>query len=291
MINRPMQRRRFVALSVLATVAVGAAFSPAEARQGSGGGGDTVRRTIPLVATAAGTQLTLKGEARTEVRADRDREKVTVEVESHTMTPGQSVDVYAVNAANSSAPLFLGTLTLQPNPARRDEVRGELELTNYDGGSLPVGLSPVGSISEVRVTAAGNAATVLLSSSATPGGGNPQPRRRRISLTPTSAGAAARIKGKAEIETRVNGRQKFKVEVESGKLPAGTVLEIRFTHSTNSGGPYPAGQLTLNARRRAEVEFKNYDGKTLPTGADPVNGITTVSVFTLAGEVLLTGAF
>lgn len=295
-------RRDFLAAAVITAVASGALLqSPAEARRGGGGGG-TTRKTVPLKPTTAGTQLTLKGRARIEVRADRNREKVNVEVESHTLTAGQSVDVYAVNPANSPTPVKLGTITLRSNPRRRGEVQGELELKNYDGQSLPDGVSPVAGISEFRVTAAGSPDTVLLTSGVGTGGGDDdggngggggdtRPLRRRIALTPTSAGAAARVSGKSETETDANGRQKFKIEVESRSLPVGTTLEVRFTHAANAGGPFTAGSLTLTARREAEVEFKNYDGRTLPTGASPVNGITSVSVFTQAGELLATGAF
>lgn len=296
-------RRQFLAAAVMTALAPGAwPLAPAEARQGRGGGGNT-RKNIPLVPTTAGSQLTLKGRARIEVRADRNREKVNVEVESHTLAGGDMVDVYAINSANSPTPVKLGTITLRANPRRRGEVHGELEIKNYDRQSLPDGVSPVAGITEFRVTAAGSPDTVLMTSGTGTGGGggdddgngggggDTRPLRRRIALTPTSAGATARVSGKAETETDANGRQKFKVEVESRGLAAGTTLEIRFTHASNAGGPFSAGSLTLDARREAEVEFKNYDGRTLPIGAGPVNEITSVSVFTESGELLLTGAF
>jgi hypothetical protein len=166
------------------------------------------------------------------------------------------------------------------------------------------------------VTENGNAANVLLSTvrpSGQPGGGTggggngggsgggngggggTQEVRRRINLTPTAAGAAVGAKGHAEIESRADGRQKFKVEVESNRLPAGTVVEIRFTHSSQPTQTFSAGTLTL--RRvfggvEGEVEFKNHEGTPLPAGATPVSGITSVTIIRQdTGETILTGAF
>jgi hypothetical protein len=280
----------------VALVTLGAVPASVQARQNS-----RFRREFSLVATDAGRALGLKGKARLEVRSDRGREKVNIEAESRRLEAGDQVDAYAVNPGVSPDPVLLGTLTLQQ--ARAGKVRAELELKNYDGGVLPAGLTPVQGITEFFVTESGNIANVLLRSTRRStgggngggGGGDTQPLRRRINLVATAQGAAVDASGKAETETRDDGRQKFSVEVESDELPAGTVVEISFTHSANGAGALSAGTMTLVAldnHVEGEVEFKSHEGTPLPTGADPVNGITSVTIVRQdTGETILSGAF
>jgi hypothetical protein len=276
-------------------VVLGAAPTTVQARQEA-----RFRREFSLVATEAGRAVGLKGKARLEVRSDRGREKVNIEAESRRLEAGDQVDAYAVNPGVSPDPVLLGTLTLQQ--ARAGKVRAQLELKNYDGGALPAGLSPVQGITEFFVTESGNVANVLLRSTRRStggngggGGGDTQPLRRRINLVATAQGAAVDASGKAETETREDGRQKFSVEVESDELPAGTVVEISFTHAANGSGALSAGTMTLVAldnHVEGEVEFKSHEGTPLPAGADPVNGITSVTIVRQdTGETILSGAF
>jgi hypothetical protein len=122
-----------------------------------------VRREYRLVPTAAGRALRLKGNARTETRSDR--EKVKVEVESKLDLAGRTVDVYVRNPAQSTAPIFLATLTLRHNTNPREDatVRAQAEFGDDSGAPLPTGISPVNRITGflVRNPASGE---VLLNS-------------------------------------------------------------------------------------------------------------------------------
>lgn len=291
--------RRPILVLVLSLIA-GAALLPLEASARRGGG--RARTQFPLTPTAAAAGLALKGKARIEVRPDRGREKVTVEVESRAAAEGARLDAYAINPANQPDPVFLGTLVLRPNPRRPGEVEDQIELKNWEGAPLPVSLSPVASITEFRVTPAGDPGTILLQGR-TPGqaggggGGNGGPGpgtgdelRRRVTFTPTAAGAAVRARGYTEIRARFDrGREEFKVQVESAGLADGTVLEVRFSHSAN-GGPFSAGTVVVQAGR-AELETQSHEPPFLPEGASPVSGITSVTVVDQqSGEVLLTAA-
>jgi hypothetical protein len=301
--------------ATLAVIAIAPAL-PAQAKQ------DRLRKELALIATPAGQQLGLRGRARLEARPDRGREKINVEVQSRTAPAGTTFQVLVVNGGNT---ISIGNLVLRP---RNGQVEGELERKNWDGDTLPPGVSPVASISEVRVVDPANPATVYLSSTSTPpgggggttpppsgggggttpppgggggttpppgggGGGTTDPVRRRIDLTPTQAGASVRAKGHAEIETRSDGRQKFKVEVEARGLASGTVVIVEFTHKTNTGGPFSfALTLTGGSQVEGEVEFDSKEGPALPAGASPVNGIASITVrLQNGGQVILAGSF
>ena len=296
--------RQVFIITCATAVAALAGGAPAQAKNS-----DRFRKELRLVPTPAGQQLSLKGKARLEARADQGRERINVEVESSQPSAlGTKMDAYAFNGGN---PVFLGTLTLQ---RRKNGVEAQLELKNWEGQPLPPAASPVASVTEIRVVTFGadvNTGTVLLSSTTTPGGGgtggggtggggtggggtgggggSTQPMEKRVNLT--STGVLGGVKGHAEIETRNDGRQKFKVEVESTSLPNGTVVTVEFTHATNAGGPFTF-PLTLNggSRVEGEVEFDSKEGPALPNGANPVNGITSVKV-RHNGQIILAGSF
>src|SRR5262245_30701629 len=100
-------------------------IEPLSGGSGRGGGSNArVRRTFPLLPTAAGPAAGVRGKA--EIEADRGREKVKAEVESSRLPAGTVVEVFFINPANSPDPVSLGTLTLVANPRNPRQVRGEI---------------------------------------------------------------------------------------------------------------------------------------------------------------------
>lgn len=283
--------RRALGLGLLSTslvVAVMAALPALAARP------QRIARTIPLFPTLAGQQARLKGKAKLDIRPAQGREKITVEAESSSLATGTVLDVLVVNPTNSGDAVKIGELTLAPNPRRPSQVEDELEVKNYDGDTLPTGVSPAPGITRFLVTEHDNPANVLLTNvnpGGNPPGGGLTQIKRTIGLVPTTAGVSSRTKGKAEIEIRQDGRQKFKIEVESRQLDPGTELTVLF--STDTLSDLPAGTLLLQpsgSEVEGELEFDSQEGPALPAGANPVNKIKSVTVL-LDGEVLLVGTF
>jgi hypothetical protein len=137
---------------------------PGDDHGGGGGGGSRgrVRKEWRLSPTQAEAAQGLKGKARIESRADRGRQRVDVEVESRVHPAGTQLDVYFTSQA-SPEPLFLASLTLVPSgvPGR---TRAEIELKNWDGGSLPAGATPVTQITGFQVRHPQSAEVLLTSS-------------------------------------------------------------------------------------------------------------------------------
>ncbi len=177
--NRQLSLRTAGAVLILACAAglLPTLTPSAEARRGRGGRASArIRQEFILRPTRLGAPLRLKGKARTEVR--RNREKVSVEVESRAMQPGSVVEVWFVNPANSTDLVFLAELTLRPNPLRPGEVRGEVEFETQDGDILPAGASPVNRITEFRVLDADTNEALLVSAPGRARGGSDDDRGR-----------------------------------------------------------------------------------------------------------------
>jgi hypothetical protein len=145
----------------LATVSIVSPLLAPGASARQGGSTARVRREFRL-APPAGQPLTTTGKARIESR-ERSRQSVKVEVESRALAAGTQVAAYAFKG---STEFFLGTLTLRANPARPGQVRGELELKNWDETNLPTGLAPVTGITRFEVREPGASGVVLLTSAA-----------------------------------------------------------------------------------------------------------------------------
>lgn len=78
---------------------------------------------------------------------------------------------------------------------------------------------------------------------------------------------------------RVRGqRQKFTVEVEA-RVADGTTFLI---HA--NGEPLSAVRIFMG---EDEVEFKNWDGQTLPVAIEPVTSVSRVEVFDADGVLIL----
>ena len=138
---------------------------PGDDHGGGGGGGGSrgrVRKEWRLSPTQAEAAQGLKGKARIESRADRGRQRVDVQLESRVHPAGTQLDVYFTSQA-SPEPLFLASLTLVPSgvPGR---TRAEIELKNWDGGSLPAGAAPVTQITGFQVRHPQSAEVLLTSS-------------------------------------------------------------------------------------------------------------------------------
>lgn len=258
-----------------------------------------VRSAFVLFPTSAALNMKLSGVARTEVRENSGRELITVQVESRSLAAGTQLDVLAVNPSNdSSEAVLVGTLTLSDHPRKRNTRVGTLEVKNYNGGTLPEGLSVVSKIAEFRITAHNEPATVLMSSNTAgnPGGGNgggSGGNRRQIILTQTSAGFATGTTGTATTSMG-DGRERFTFEVQSTGLPKNSVVELRFDHATN-GDNYFAGLFLLlpnGSTRRVKVEWDSVAGPFPPAGSTPVSQLTRVRIIRQStGEVLLEGSF
>jgi hypothetical protein len=251
-----------------------------------------VKRVRVLTRTAAGLAAGLNAKATTVAIPKQDKERILVEVQSNKLSAGAQVDAYATNPSVSPDPVFLGAITLEagPNP---HQVIGELDLKNYDGGTLPDGLSPVTGINLFLITEHDNADNVLLSSNpARP----PQHGglKRNIDLVQTKDGVATQTTGTAGTSTGENNRQRFTINIVSKGLHVGDVVEIRFSNSEN-GENLLAGTFFMQPdghKRRLKLEFDTVDGPFLPAGAAPVDKITSLTVKRASdGAILLTGVF
>src|SRR3712207_2941227 len=107
-------------LPFLAGVVLGIAGSgPADARENT-----RLEKLISLQATSAGQQAGLRGRVRTELRPDRGREKLNIQVEStNRALAGVQLDVLIINPNNRPDAVAVGVLVLVSNPQRPGEVR------------------------------------------------------------------------------------------------------------------------------------------------------------------------
>jgi hypothetical protein len=109
-----------------------------------------VDRRISLAATSAGRAIDASGYAR--VRSRSGRETLNVEVEAR-VKAGTRYTVYVTNGST----IKVGTIRISSIG------EGEIELKNYDGQTLPAGVSPVTGIR--KVTVKNSAGTTILSGS------------------------------------------------------------------------------------------------------------------------------
>ena len=146
---------------------------------------DRFRKELALIPTAAGQQWGLRGRAQLEAQSNRGREKVNVEVQSRTAPAGATFQVLVVNGGNT---ISLGNLVLRP---RNGQLVGKLERKNWNGGTLPPGVAPVASITDVRVVDPANPGAIYLSLTPTPpgggGGATPPPGGGGGTTPPTAA--------------------------------------------------------------------------------------------------------
>ena len=86
--------------------------------------------------------------------------------------------------------------------------------------------------------------------------------------------------GEADFRSRVDGRRRFKVEVEDVNLPAGTLLNVLVDN-------VKVGTLTINDQFSGELELDSNNGQVIPT----VNSGTKVMVTDQTGSVIVAGDF
>jgi len=282
-------RHRLAAPLILAFVAAGLAYwsAPASAKRD--------RTRFRLRPTNAGAALGLKGNAKTDVRVGRGREKISAEVQSTVLASGSTIQIWVKNPTNSPNFVMLGVITLLPG--RPGRVEGEVEFKNFDGGSIPAGVSPVADVTEFEGRDPNTGDVLLVSVARGGGGGGGNARLRREVLLTPPAPKRARAKGRARTDTRPpRSRESFAVEVEFKDLAVGDVVDVSFTNPTNGAGEFSAGSLTLIASPTdpgevgAEIEFKNWKNPPLPANASPVKDIMTVNI-RKGGVLLLTGTF
>jgi hypothetical protein len=217
--------------------------------------------------------MTPRGVAVHRTKANGSR-KFEVEVEDVNLPAGTALDVLV--SGNIVGSLILNSFH-----------EGELELETERAQVVPV--ITAGTIVVVRTQAAitivsgtFSAAPPMPSPGASP---SPTPKDdpneliiRAVLSGPPINGETPR--GKAEHHTKTDGRRKLEVEVEDINLPAGTVLDVFVD------GPR-IGSLTLNSFREGELELETEEGQIVPI----VNPGTIVSVKTLAGATVVSGAF
>jgi len=116
------------------------------------------------------------------------------------------------------------------------------------------------------------------------GGGPPLPTdcQKKISLAATAVGDAIDASGTAEVRAR-GTRQKFTVSMDA-RVAAGTVFAV-------TANTLLAGSIMIDSFGNGELEVKNYDGFTLPTGSNPVCGIGLVEVYDSSAVLILSGSF
>ncbi|MDQ3820005.1 MAG: DUF4214 domain-containing protein [Acidobacteriota bacterium] len=87
-------------------------------------------------------------------------------------------------------------------------------------------------------------------------------------------------KGVAELRTRADGTQEFKVEAEDVNLPAGTVLNVLVNGTS-------VGSLTIDSFREGELELESENGQMIPK----ISAGSTVAVKSQAGTTIVSGTF
>lgn len=252
-----------------------------------------VKRVRILLRTSAGLAAGLSGSTATVAFPRENQEKILIDVQSTKLVAGTQVDAYATNPSISAEPVFLGAITLEVG-SKPHQVVGELELKNFDGGTLPDGVSPVTGINLFQITEHDNQDNLLMATNLV------QPPqhgglRRDIDLVQTKDGAATQTTGTAATSTGEHNRERFVINVVSKGLHVGDVIEVRFSNSEN-GDNLLAGTFFMQPdghnKRRLRVEFDTVDGPFLPAGASPVDKITSVTVKRASdGVILLTGVF
>jgi hypothetical protein len=114
------------------------------------GSAQPISRSVVLQPTPAGIAARIWGTFRLEVRPDRNREKVKVEVQSRGLAAGTVLQVFVVNPSQSQDPILLANLTLAARIGSPGQTAAQVELES-ENGALPTGVSPVLGITAVFV--------------------------------------------------------------------------------------------------------------------------------------------
>ncbi|MBI3470621.1 MAG: hypothetical protein HY013_04630, partial [Candidatus Solibacter usitatus] len=100
--------------------------------------------------------------------------------------------------------------------------------------------------------------------------------RKKIHLQATSAGMAGDLSGAAEVRAR-GAQQSLRVSMDA-RVPDGTTFVVK-------SGALTIGTVVISLGD-GELDLNNKDGAVLPTGADPVCGVTSISVWDASGALV-----
>jgi len=259
----------------------------------------TQRRELAFLPTEEGKARGMVGKIRLESLASTSGqavEKVILHLEAKGLPDGAPVQVTALNPSVSPDPIVLANLVLK---GANGKVVADAQIGTDSPTKLPIGLSPIATLTEMRVIRPGQKQGMLMYI-VNHEYGSPEhslPSLREWSLTPRPAANAGRAKAHVITQTESKDRQTFTVEVEAQNWPAGKKLEVYFSHCCNGRGQFLAGEVVLQARGKgkgveAKATFRNSNKQSLPVGVSPVNGITAVwLVDESTQELLFAGAY
>ncbi len=257
---------------------------------------DAFRRALDFIPTESGQKLGLRGRIQLHSEPAGKVERILLHLEGREIAAGKKLTITALNPSVSPDPIVLGSITLA---AQGRKVQADLVLGDKGGAPIPLGLSPIATLTEMRVREPGQQQGMLMYI-VNHEYGSPEhslPSLREWDLTPRPAAEAAGAQADVQTRTRSGGGQEFRVRVSANSFAPDTKVEVYFSHCCNGRGQFLAGTLQLKPRVKAkgveaEAMFRNSKDQAMPVGASPVNGITAVwIVVEETQELLFAGAY